>query len=147
MIDNKPIWAFKVIFLLPIIASILTACDIAGLSLPSTLPYPNIALDKEEDPSSSSTMVTDESPRQGPEIDLPPTWTPISANRLETPVAVTEPSPGTGSGSQSYIVQEGDTLAGIAIQFGVTLDALSQINNISDQDHIEVGQELLIPAR
>ncbi len=42
-------------------------------------------------------------------------------------------------------MQEGDTLAEIAIQFGLALDALAQINNITDQDHIEVGQELIIP--
>jgi LysM repeat protein len=147
MVDNKPTWAFKVIFLVLLATSILTACNIGDLSLPSTLPHPKTTLNKEHDPASPSITITDESPRQGPEIDLPPTWTPVSADRVETPVAAPERSTGTSSSSQSYIVQEGDTLAEIAIQFGVTLDALTQINNISDQDHIEVGQELVIPAR
>ncbi len=44
-----------------------------------------------------------------------------------------------------YTVQDGDTLSGIADQFGVTWDALIQANNLQSQDAIYVGQELVIP--
>ena len=45
---------------------------------------------------------------------------------------------------QSYTVQQGDTLSGIASEFGTTVDSLSGTNEIDDPDHIEVGQELNI---
>jgi len=43
-------------------------------------------------------------------------------------------------------VQAGDTLAGIAEQFGVTIDALLQANGITDPDSIQIGQVLTIPG-
>ncbi len=45
-----------------------------------------------------------------------------------------------------YVVQEGDTLSGIAEMFGVTWDAIIQANGLQSQDSIFVGQELLIPV-
>lgn len=45
-----------------------------------------------------------------------------------------------------YTVQDGDTLSGIADQFGVSWDAIIQANNLQSQDAIYVGQELIIPA-
>jgi LysM repeat protein len=51
----------------------------------------------------------------------------------------------SGTELQTYVVQVGDTLAEIAITFNVPLDVLVRANNISDPDHIEVGQELVIP--
>lgn len=44
-----------------------------------------------------------------------------------------------------YVVQEGDTLSGIADMFRVTWDAIIQANNLESQDNIFVGQELVIP--
>jgi LysM repeat protein len=44
-----------------------------------------------------------------------------------------------------YIVQAGDTLAGIAARFGVTVEDLVLLNDLEDPDFIFEGQELLIP--
>lgn len=44
-----------------------------------------------------------------------------------------------------YIVQPGDTLTHIAQQFGTTVDAIVQANEISDPNLIVVGQVLEIP--
>jgi murein DD-endopeptidase MepM/ murein hydrolase activator NlpD len=44
-----------------------------------------------------------------------------------------------------YIVQSGDTLTHIARRFGTTVDAIVQINDISDPDLIIIGQVLEIP--
>ena len=46
----------------------------------------------------------------------------------------------------SYTVQSGDTLAVIAERFGITVEMLSALNNISDPNLIQVGQILLIPS-
>ncbi len=44
-----------------------------------------------------------------------------------------------------YVVQEGDTLSGIAEMFGVTWDAIIEANDLQSQDAIFVGQSLRIP--
>ncbi|MGD0005150.1 MAG: peptidoglycan DD-metalloendopeptidase family protein [Anaerolineaceae bacterium] len=45
-----------------------------------------------------------------------------------------------------YIVQNGDTLTQIAIEFGITLNALIEANNINDPNAITVGTSLIIPG-
>lgn len=45
-----------------------------------------------------------------------------------------------------YTVQPGDTLFGIAQQFGVSVDALAAANGLDDPGHINVGQRLIIPV-
>ncbi|MCL4863632.1 MAG: M23 family metallopeptidase [Caldilineaceae bacterium] len=49
-------------------------------------------------------------------------------------------------GVGSYTVVSGDTLSAIAQRFGVTVEALVQLNGISDPSLIRVGQVLLIPG-
>jgi murein DD-endopeptidase MepM/ murein hydrolase activator NlpD len=45
-----------------------------------------------------------------------------------------------------YIVQEGDTLIGIALRFGVDLDALAMANGLSDPSSIFPGMALRLPG-
>ena len=44
-----------------------------------------------------------------------------------------------------YIVKKGDTLSGIAKEFGTSVDELVKLNNISDPNFIIVGQILELP--
>ncbi len=53
----------------------------------------------------------------------------------------TDPGP-----SQTYVIESGDTLSGIAEKFGVPVDSIAQANNIADVNEIKPGQELIIPA-
>lgn len=46
----------------------------------------------------------------------------------------------------NYIVEEGDTLFGIALKFNVPLQTLIEINNLQNPDYIDVGQEIEIPV-
>jgi len=43
-------------------------------------------------------------------------------------------------------VQWGDTLYSIAARFGTTVEALVQLNNLSDPHRLQVGQRLIIPG-
>ena len=44
----------------------------------------------------------------------------------------------------TYIVKAGDTLSGIAKKYGTTVSEIAKLNNISNVNHIVVGQKLLI---
>jgi LysM repeat protein len=45
-----------------------------------------------------------------------------------------------------YVVQPGDTLSGLAEDFGTTVEELLAANGLTDPNAIEVGQTLLIPS-
>ena len=51
------------------------------------------------------------------------------------------------SAAQTYTVQRGDTLSGIAARFGTTVAELVRLNNIADPDRIYEGDRLIIRAR
>lgn len=85
----------------------------------------------------------------------------IAVNELEDPnvlsigqqieipqdVPVVRNSDGTvRPGDRTHIVASGETLLGIASQYGKTLDEVKEANNIIVADLLQIGQELIIPA-
>ena len=52
---------------------------------------------------------------------------------------------GTAHAAQ-VVVQRGDTLTSLAARYGTTPWALAQTNDLSDANHIEIGQTLSVPA-
>lgn len=46
----------------------------------------------------------------------------------------------------TYVVQAGDSLAGIAAKFNSTLDDIVKANNLADPNAIYVGQQLIVPV-
>ena len=49
-----------------------------------------------------------------------------------------------GSKGRYHVVEKGDTLWGISIKYGVSVDRLVDVNGINDRDRIYVGQKLNI---
>ncbi len=113
-----------------------------------------------ENENANETAVEDvvqdkESPRETAAptaTTLPPTWTPIP---MEHSGHLSTGPSGSGSAAESipisgtrvvYIVQRGDTLAQICNRYSASISTVASINNISDWDHIEVGQVLTIPV-
>lgn len=75
----------------------------------------------------------------------------VSDEAVVVPPPTTAPAPTTTTtappaASTTYVVQSGDTLSVIAERFGITIDALSQANGITDVNSIQPGQELIIPG-
>ncbi|MGH2427330.1 MAG: LysM peptidoglycan-binding domain-containing protein [Candidatus Limnocylindria bacterium] len=98
------------------------------------------------DPSPSPTRRPTPSPTTSPSPSPSPTPSPTPAPTLAptpqpTPTPTVPPPPPV----QTYVVQEGDTLAAIAAQFGTTTAALQAANDIEDPNTIFIGQQLVIP--
>jgi LysM repeat protein len=64
----------------------------------------------------------------------------------EGPQPTSEAPAGASDGEAIYhTVQEGDTLFGIAVEYGTTVDAIVEANELEDPDAVSIGQRLLIP--
>jgi len=86
-----------------------------------------------------------------PSLSPPAEATPESSTEPAEPTAVptaapTAPAaePAATAAPTTYVVQEGDTLNGIATQFGTTAEAIREANGLPG-DVINIGQELIIP--
>ena len=70
----------------------------------------------------------------------------VNANYIWVGQRLTIPGGGAApEGGQTYVVQPGDTLASIAVQFGTTAWAIANANNLPNVNIIYVGQTLRIP--
>lgn len=79
---------------------------------------------------------------------------------LPTSTPQSPTSPGSGPGGPGlipatptpsptpviYVVQEGDTLFGIAVRYGVSVEAIQRANNIANPLFLRPGQQLVIPV-
>ena len=83
-----------------------------------------------------------------PPAENEPAQTPAVAEEApaaeEPPAKKESPAPVTAVAT-TYTVQAGDTLTRISGLHGVTPDAVMKLNNITDPNHIFVGQKLKIP--
>lgn len=126
----------RIVLLLMFLVLLAAACGGDSEAVPTAAPtVPPESLGEESEEEAS--------PRVDASSSIPPTWTPQSPAAQVTPVPVSGGSADVDG--DVYVVQPGDTLAEIAIRFGVDLNVLAEVNAIQNIDHIEVGQELLIP--
>ena len=64
---------------------------------------------------------------------------------VQTPLPTTGPrSKQQPDGSVWHVVQSGDTLFIIAIEYGVTVDQMMQLNHLQPGDYLRIGQELMV---
>jgi LysM repeat protein len=90
-------------------------------------------------PSATATL----SPTASPSSTPTPTATPTLA---PTPTPTAAPTVTAAPTPHIYIVQSGDTLNGIALRFGTTVQAILQANpSITDPSVISPGQRIVIP--
>jgi LysM repeat protein len=83
-------------------------------------------------------------PTATPTTAPPKTSAPPAAN---TPVPAPKATPTLAITGDTYTVQPGDTLLGIAIRLKVDMDDLIALNKIADPDNLLVGQKLKIPPK
>jgi len=107
----------------------------------------------------SDLLVTPASVWGTGQIDTPPAavTTPTLSYRLPTarPPGSPELAPTPDNphyeptqvrGPETYVVQPGDMLSAIAQEYGVSMQALIEANDIPNPDALEIGQTLTIPA-
>lgn len=66
---------------------------------------------------------------------------------LPQPDETVTPVDGGGQAEGEYVVQDGDTLYAIAQEFGLSVEALAEANDIEDQSQLFVGTRLKIPEK
>jgi LysM repeat protein len=77
--------------------------------------------------------------RSQPSATIPPILATFQAG-TETPV----PSP--TQPLTTYLVKSGDTLGGIALEFGVSVDEIMRLNGLEDANALGVGMVLFVPV-
>lgn len=101
-------------------------------------------------PSATPRVTGSSAPTTGPEPTGEPAATDAPVRTLvPTEVEPSEPaeteSPSAGAGGETYQVRRGDTLSGIAGEFGTTWQAIAELNGIEDPSRLKVGQVLQLP--
>ena len=93
-------------------------------------------------PTPKPTNVAAPTASIAPTATVAPTAEPTpSAAPTAPPTAAPTPAPT----HQTYTVVSGDTLGAIARQFGTTVQALMDLNGITDPGKLKIGQVLQIP--
>lgn len=82
----------------------------------------------------------------GQALQLPECESSTVQTTVQTTPSLVITPPIASGGTQVYIVQPGDTLYGIALNFGITVQAIIDANNLPNPDRLDVGQQLIIPS-
>ncbi|MFN8531868.1 MAG: LysM peptidoglycan-binding domain-containing protein [Anaerolineae bacterium] len=70
-----------------------------------------------------------------------------SALILRAQEAGSSPEQTPPPGVTIHVVQRGETLYSIALNYGLTIDALVELNGLDNPNNIQVGERLLVPAQ
>lgn len=89
-------------------------------------------------PSPTSVAVSTPSPSPATSPSAPPS---VPATAAPTQAPSMGPTPGG-----IHVVQSGETLFSIGLLYGVPWQLIAEANNIENPDHIELGQEIVIPV-
>ena len=84
-------------------------------------------------------------PSTAPTVTPAPAPTPSAPTATPAPSPTVVPTPRPAPAVRTYRVQSGDTLGAIAARFGVTVRAITVLNNISESSILSIGQLLRIP--
>jgi LysM repeat protein len=136
-----------------VLASIVAGAALARPALDGSLSVLDAAPPSTPAASPSASASATPMPASTPRLTPPATRSPAprptaSPTPLPSPTAEPTPAPSpapTPAPVRTYVVQQGDTLAEIAQQFGSTVAAIQAANGIEDPNEIVIGEVLVIP--
>jgi len=113
---------------------------------PQTAPKPTTTAPAKSAPSTSEVVKVTE-----------PTQPPVASETAKTPTPAEQTVPEVKTPTESsaksaaqatttYVVQEGEDLTRLAIDFGVSTSVIRELNNLGENDTIKPGQVLKLPA-
>src|SRR5450830_242529 len=76
-------------------------------------------------------------------VNYPP---PKPAEKAPVAKSVFKELPKTAETTE-YVVRSGDSIGGIAKQHGISRSEIVELNKLSDQNKLRVGQKLMLPGR
>ena len=88
----------------------------------------------EAEPVATSTPVPEAEPTEAPATEVPATAVPAESSSSET------------TGTVTHVVQAGENMYRISLQYNTTVQAIAEANGIANPQQIYVGQELTIPG-
>jgi LysM repeat protein len=106
--------------------------------------------------SGCASAPTAESPAAAAAVQKPSVPLPVmlrandqlaALNIAAPPGQSAAPATGQAGAPAKYVVQSGDTLSGIAAQYGLSSVDLVKANRLDNPDALSVGQELIIPGQ
>ena len=106
----------------------------------TAVPAPTRAPTDTPTEGSAATPTETSAPTEAPMPTVPPGPTNTPA-----PTATQGPEPTPTPTPLVHVIQPGETLSGIAIEYGVSLEALQAANDIEDARQVRSGTELVIP--
>jgi LysM repeat protein len=134
---------FRSVFIyIVILALVLTACDSAGTPVST----------EQAIAQATATPAATATPTSAPTVSVPtptlspptPTSTRVVSSPTPHPTLPPTATPAAPAG-RIYVVEESDTLLGIALEFDLTAEELATANGIDVDDFLQLGQELIIP--
>ncbi|MBI5963448.1 MAG: LysM peptidoglycan-binding domain-containing protein [Chloroflexi bacterium] len=141
-------WLKLIIYSL--IATLIASCATPTATpayFPTYDPFLPISGNAAENPSTPDPNAT----RQPTPTRVPLTVSPPASISADQPVSTPTPDarhalPALRQEAEQYVVQAGDTLGLIAQNYGISVGALMEANNITDPNLLEVGMTLNVPA-
>ena len=96
--------------------------------------------------AASATPATSATPAAASASPTPTAAATAVPTLASTPASTTVPTASSiATATTTYVVQRGDTLWAISIQFGTTVQALQELNDLGTSTRLVVGQVLEIP--
>ncbi len=94
---------------------------------------------------SANPQVVGDLIRPGQRLTLPDCQSDGAAAGLTpAPTELVQPTEASAVSGTEYIVRSGDTLYGIGLRFGVTVQSIINANNLTNPDRLRIGQRLII---
>ena len=143
------------------LASATPTQEATGIVKPSDTPSPTpvseqagggIASEITATPAATSDMTEPPATSEATETALPSETATATSEATATATASDGATPTPTPFSEEFpyvrehVVQDGDTVSGIALQYGSSVDAIRRANDLNEASLIKVGQTLIVPV-